>query len=269
MTGQEISMFRKIWSQGNYHKLAAEHQIVSEQLVQEAGIRAGQRVLDLACGSGNTAIAAARRRARVIASDVVPELLEVARRRVEAEELDGVEYHAADSSPDVPFPDGAFDAVLSSLGVSFFPDHQQVIDELLRITRPGGTIGIALWSEAGLASDFFRAGQGINASTAIDKIQPAYRLGNGDYLREKLRGRAAALRIVPAFFESCYPSLDEYVETHVRNHPPAILRLASYTEEERETYKRTLREIAQRYNRATDGTLALCMDYLMIIITKA
>jgi 2-polyprenyl-6-hydroxyphenyl methylase/3-demethylubiquinone-9 3-methyltransferase len=64
---------------------------------------------------------------------------------VEAEELDGVEYHIADSSPVVPFPNGAFDVVLSSLGVSFFPDHQQVIDELLRITRPGGTIGIALW----------------------------------------------------------------------------------------------------------------------------
>lgn len=74
---------------------------------------------------------------------------------------------------------------------------------------------------------------------------------------------------MPAFFESCYPSLDEYVETHVRNHPPAILRLASYTDAQRDTYQQTLREIAQRYNRATDGTLAICMDYLMIVITKA
>lgn len=265
---EDIPLPRKIWSLGNYHKLGAEHQIVSELLVAEAGVRAGQQVLDLASGTGNTAIAAARRRARVIASDIVPEVHDVARRRLEAEQLGGVEFHVANSSPTIPFEDGRFDVVLSSLGASFFPDHQQVVDELLRITRPGGTIGIALWSEAGLASDFFRAGQKVNAATAIDKIQPAYQLGNGDYLREKLQGRAAAVRIVPSFFESCYTSFDEYIATHVENHPPAILRLAAYSAEERAEYDRMLREISQRYNRATDGTVALCMDYLIIIITK-
>lgn len=268
MADQEMSMFRKIWSRGNYHKLGTEHQIISERLVAEAGVRAGQKVLDLASGAGNTAIAAARRRARVTAIDVVPEVHEAARRRLEAEELEGVEFRVGDCSPVIPFADGEFDVVLSSLGASFFPDHQQVIDEVLRITRPGGTIGIALWSEAGLASDFFRAGQSVNASTDIDKIQPAYQLGNGDYLREKLKGRETAVRIVPSFFESCYLSLDQYVETHVANHPPAILRLSAYTEAQREEYKQMLRTIAPRYNRATDGTLAICMDYLMIIITK-
>lgn len=268
MADEGIPMLQRIWSLGNYHKLGAEHQIISEQLVLEAGVRAGQKVLDLASGAGNTAIAAARRRARVVASDIVPELHEVARRRIEAEQLEGVEFHVGNSSPTIPFADGQFDVVLSSLGASFFPDHQQVVDEMLRITRPGGTIGVALWPEAGLASDFFRAGQSVNASTEIDKIQPAYQLGNGDYLRERLKGREAAVRFVPSFFESCYVSLDQYVETHVANHPPAILRLAAYTEEQREQYKQMLRTIAPRYNRATDGTLAICMDYLMIIITK-
>lgn len=270
MADQEISIFQKIWSMGNYQKLAAEHQIVSERLVEEAVVRAGQKVLDLAAGTGNTALAAARRRAKITASDIVPELLEVARQRIEAEQLSGVEYHVGNSSPTIPFADGAFDTVLSSLGASFFPDHQQVIDELLRVTRPGGTIGIALWSEASLPSDFFRAGQTVSkGGTVIDRIQPAYQLCNGDYLRERLAGRAASVRHVSGTFESCFESLDEYIAEHVRNHPPAILRLAAYSDEQREQYRHTLAEISQRYNRATDGTLAICMDYTIIIIGKA
>lgn len=271
MADQDISMFQKIWSRGNYHRLGVEHQIISEHLVSEAIVRAGQKVLDLASGSGNTAIAAARRRARVTASDVVPEVLEVARRRIEAEQLDGVDYHVANSSPVIPFADHAFDAVLSTLGASFFPDHQQVIDEMLRVTRPGGTVGIALWSQASLASDIFRAGQSVKeGATASDRIQPAYQLCNGDYLRGLLKGRAASVRIVTGVFESCFETVDAYVEAHFDNHPPAILRLAAYTEEERAAYRQQLSDLAQRYNRATDGTLAVCMDYtLLIIVTGA
>src|SRR5262245_23926038 len=104
MADRDIPMAQKVWSQGNYHKLAAEHQIMSEQLVVEAGVRAGLNVLDLAAGSGNTTLAAARRRAQVTASDIVADMLEVARRRVEAEQLDGVTYHVGNSAPDVPFP---------------------------------------------------------------------------------------------------------------------------------------------------------------------
>lgn len=269
VANEEISMFQKVWSLGNYHKLAVEHQIISERLVVEAGIRAGQKVLDLAAGTGNTALAAARRRARVTATDVVPEMLDVARQRIEAEQLDGVEYHVGNSSPTIPFPDGAFDAVLSSLGASFFPDHQRVVDELLRITRPGGTIAIALWPEAGLPSDVFRAGQDLSLdATELDKIQPAYRLGNGAYLAERLKGRASAVRIVSETYESCFITYEDFAEAHLRNHPPAILRMAAYTPEQREHYKQTLLQIAKNYNRATDGTIAICMDYLIVIINK-
>lgn len=269
MEDQEISMFRKIWSLGNYHKLGVEHQIVSEHLVSEAVVRAGQKVLDLASGTGNTAIAAARRRAHVTASDAVPEVLEVARRRLEVEEMEGVEFHCAASTPTIDFPDAAFDAVLSTLGASFFPDHQQVMDEMLRVTRPGGTIGIALWPEAGFASDVFRAGQEVKqGATASDRIQPAYQLCNGDYLRELLKGRAASVRIVTGVFESCFETMDAYLDAHFANHPPAILRLAAYNDEQRAQYRSMLSNIAARYNRATDGSLAIGMDYTLLIILK-
>lgn len=270
MADQEVSMFQKIWSLGNYHKLANEHQSISEHLVSEAGVRAGQKVLDLAAGSGNTTVAAARRRAHVIASDIVPEMLDVTRERVKVEQLQGVDYHVGNSVPTIDFPDATFDTVLSTLGASFFPDHPKVIDEVLRITRPGGTIGIALWSQASMPSDVFRAGRSVSESaTAIDKIAPAYQLCNGEYLREVLKGRASAVRIVTGAYESCYETMDDCIEAHVKNHPPAILRLAAYSEEQRAQYGRMIADIAGRYNRAVDGTLAICMDYTLLIITKA
>lgn len=78
----------------------------------------------------------------------------------------------------------------------------------------------------------------MNTSTTIDKIQPAYQLGNGDYLRQKLKGRSSAVRIVPETFESCFTSFDAYVDAHLKYHPPAIVRLAAYSEEQRESYSR-------------------------------
>lgn len=270
MADEDMPQLQKIWSLGNYQKLAGDHQIVSEHLVVEATVRAGQRVLDLASGTGNTAICAARRRARVTAVDIVPHMLDVARQRIAVEQLENVDYVAANCSPTIPFADAAFDATLSSLGASFFPDHQQVIDEMLRVTRPGGTIGIALWSQASLPSDVFRAGQQLSSgATAIDRIQPSYLLCNGDYLREKLNGRASGVRFATGVVEMCYETLDDYLEEHFNHHPPAILRLQAYTAEQRAQYKHELGEITKIYNRATDGTLAIGIDYTIIIINKA
>lgn len=270
MGKQEAPQLEKIWSLGNSQKLAAYTQMISEHLVVEAAVRAGQKVLDLAAGSGNTTVAAARRRARVTASDVVPGVLDIARKRIEAELLDGVEYHVGNSSPTIDFPDQTFDTVLSSFGAVFFPDHQQVVDELLRVTRPGGTIGLALWSQASMPSDVFNAGQGIKAgATESDRIQPAYLMSNGDYLREKLRGRAASVRLVSGVCESCFEKIDDFLHDHFTCHPPGILRMASYNEEQREVYKRRMTEIAHRYNRATDGTLAIACDYTIVTFVKA
>lgn len=145
---------RSVWSLGDMHAFArATTWSVGPVLVQACDIHAGQRVLDVATGSGNVALRAAATGARVTASDLTPAGFPAgqAQARADGVELDWVE---ADATA-LPFADGEFDVVTSCFGVMFAPDHRAVADELLRVCRPGGTIGLASFTPEGLASVFF------------------------------------------------------------------------------------------------------------------
>jgi ubiquinone/menaquinone biosynthesis C-methylase UbiE len=141
------------WSTGNYAVVGTTLQIVGETLCEAADIKAGERVLDVAAGNGNASLAAARRFARVTSTDYVPTLLESARRRAEAEGH-VIEFQVADAE-NLPFPDGTFDAVLSTFGVMFTPDQERAARELMRVLRPGGRIGLANWTPAGFIGQMF------------------------------------------------------------------------------------------------------------------
>ena len=131
---------RAMWALGDYHRFAKETVWeLGPVLVEACGIAAGQRVLDVAAGTGNVAIRAAETGAEVVASDLTPENFEAGRREARACGVE-LEWVEADAEA-LPFDDGAFDVVTSSLGAMFAPDHQRVADELLRVCRPGGTIG--------------------------------------------------------------------------------------------------------------------------------
>jgi len=142
------------WTAGDFHRLGVEQLIVGERLCEEVGIAAGQRVLDVACGAGNTTLAAARRRARATGCDWVPALLERAEQRAKVEGLQ-IEWVKADAEG-LPFPDASFDVVVSTFGVMFAPDQQRAADQLIRVCRPGGTIGLANWTPASAVGDIFR-----------------------------------------------------------------------------------------------------------------
>ncbi|MGH3130768.1 MAG: class I SAM-dependent methyltransferase [Gaiellaceae bacterium] len=147
---------RAMWALGDYHRFAK--QTVWELgpvLVAACGISAGQRVLDVAAGTGNVAIRAAEAGARVVASDLTPENFEAGRREASAQGVE-LEWLEADVEA-LPFGDGEFDVVTSSFGAMFAPDHQAVADELLRVCRPGGTIGMINFTPEGLAAEFFEA----------------------------------------------------------------------------------------------------------------
>ena len=147
---------RTMWALGDYPTVATE--IIPDLgavLVEACGVRAGDRVLDVAAGSGNAAIPAALAGARVVASDLTPEMFDAGRRDATARGAE-LEWHEADAEK-LPYPDGEFDVVLSCVGVMFAPHHQASADELVRVCKPGGTIGVLSWTPGGFVGQMFAA----------------------------------------------------------------------------------------------------------------
>lgn len=144
---------QKTWASGDFAVVASRIVLASELLADAADLRAGWKVLDVACGNGNATLAAARSGTRALGIDYVPELLEGGRGRAMAEGLD-VEFRLGDAE-DLPVPDASFDAVLSVFGAMFAPDHQRAAGEIIRVTRPGGTVGLASWTPGGFIGEMF------------------------------------------------------------------------------------------------------------------
>jgi ubiquinone/menaquinone biosynthesis C-methylase UbiE len=146
---------RKMWSLGDYPGMARDFLLpLGERLVGAAGIAAGDRVLDVGAGTGNAAVAAARRGAQVVASDLTPELFDDGRARA-AEHGVELEWVQADAEA-LPFDDGAFDVVVSCIGAMFAPHHDATAQELARVCRPGGTIAMLNWTPEGVIGELFR-----------------------------------------------------------------------------------------------------------------
>lgn len=143
-----------LWALGDYHAVATELiASLGPRLVAATGIGAGQHVLDVAAGTGNVAIPAARAGADVVASDLTQALLDIGRRTAEAEGLE-LDWRADDAQA-LPYDDGEFDAVVSCVGVMFAPRHQEAADELVRVVRPGGRIGLLSWTPEGFIGRMF------------------------------------------------------------------------------------------------------------------
>lgn len=145
---------QQMWASGDFHAVAALIQPVAEDVVEVLDPKADWRVLDVATGSGNAALAAARRGCDVVGVDYVPALLARGRKRAEAEGLD-IDLVEGDAES-LPFPDASFDAVVSVYGAMFAPDQAQAAAELARVTRPGGRIGLATWTPNGFIGEMLK-----------------------------------------------------------------------------------------------------------------
>jgi SAM-dependent methyltransferase len=258
---------RAAWALGDFARAGAEQVIVAELLCRAIDIHPGERVLDVAAGSGNAALAAARRGARVTATDFVPQLLQVASRRAAVEGL-AVDIEEADAQA-LPFPDGAFDVVLSTFGVMFAPDQARAASELVRVCRPAGRIGLTAWTPRSvMASTQATAGR-FAPSPPIPGARSPIEWGTEARVRELLGSGVTDLNTQVLTTEMCAASPAARVEfnrTYVgptkaifdRLDPAGQLALAD-----------ELADCLQQYNRATDGTLIAPAEYLQIIATKA
>jgi len=144
-----------MWASADFAVIGTTLQIVGELLAEAADVRSLHTVLDVAAGNGNATLAAARRFAAVTSTDYVPAFLERARRRAAADNLDNVRFEVADVEA-LPYSDSSFDVVLSTVGVMFAPDHAQSAREMMRVSRPGGRIGLASWTPTGFVGQFFK-----------------------------------------------------------------------------------------------------------------
>ena len=178
---------RALWALGDYHAVAVGVIApLGERLVDAAGVRRGQRVLDVAAGTGNVALPAARTGADVVASDLTPELLEIGRRDAEEEELQ-ISWQQDDAER-LPYHDGEFDAALSCVGVMFAPHHQAAADELVRVVAPGGTIGLISWTPEGFIGRLFATMKPF-APAPPPGAQPPPLWGDETHVRELLGER--------------------------------------------------------------------------------
>jgi SAM-dependent methyltransferase len=259
---------RKMWGSVDYHPIAVQDVIVSELLARAAQVHSGQRVLDVAAGSGNTALAAARRGARVTATDVVPGLLETASRRAAAEGLD-LDVQVADAQ-DLPFEDGTFDLVMSSFGAMYAPDQQRTASELIRVCRPGGRIAMANWTPDGLVARLQRAMASVMPKPPqAPPGPPPVMWGSVQHCRELFGSRVAELSTSVRVHEMCARSAREQVELMASHLPPWHLALGALKPEAVE--KVTVAAMAEydNANRATDGTLVARAEYLELVAITA
>ena len=260
---------RAMWASGDYPSMVETFLLpLGPRLVEACGIVPGMHVLDVGAGTGNASIPAAQRGASVTASDLTPELLEAGRRRAEGA---GVElgWIAADAER-LPFEDASFDAVISSIGAMFAPFHQRVADELVRVCRPGGTIGLLSWTPEGMIGALFRT-MGPFAPPPPAGAKPPPLWGSEDHVRELFRDRVALRTLERDTLEvTAFAHPHDYGEHFKARYGPTIAARKNAAKAGREDeFDTALDAFCDEWNRGTEDAARFEMEYLLAIGTRA
>ena len=259
---------RAMWALGDYPSVAAEViPRLGALLVEACGIRAGQRVLDVAAGSGNAAIPAALAGADVVACDLTPELFDAGRRHA-AELGASVEWREADAEA-LPFEDDAFDTVLSCVGVMFAPHHQASADELVRVCRPGGTIGLLSWTPDGFIGQMFATMKPF-APPPPPGSQPPPLWGHGDHVRGLLGERVTDIteRRVTVQVDR-FDRPEAFRDYFKARYGPTIATYRGIADDPARVaaLDRELADLSERHDRG-EGTTVMDWEYLLLTARK-
>jgi SAM-dependent methyltransferase len=256
---------RRTWASGDYQRIAEMVSDVGDRVVERAGIRPGAEVLDVGAGTGNASIAAAKAGGRVIASDLTPELFEVGRRRAAEAGVD-IEWVTADAE-ELPFEDGRFDYVLSSIGVQFAPRHEVVARELVRVCRPGGTIGLGNWAADGYIGQFWTR-MGPYLPPPPDYASPPAGWGREDHVRRLFAEYPVELTFERGtnYFEAQSP--EALIDFFADYYGPLLLARQRLESDRWADLRRKLVELSAEADASVDGRFRAGSDFLVIVARK-
>ena len=251
------------WATGDFAVIGSALLLASELVCEAMDVRSGWRVLDVAAGHGNSSLAAARRGCRVVSTDYVPALLERGKIRAAAEGF-RMEFLEADAE-NLPFGDGEFDAVISTVGVMFAPNQQRAANELMRVCKVGGKIGLVNWTPAGFVGQIFKTiGKYVPPAPGL---KPPFVWGTEDGLKELFAG-AAKLEIVRKVYTFRALSTEDWLETFKTYYGPMNKTFGALDAGGQAGLRADLLALAGGLNRAEDGTMALPGEYLEVVVTK-
>jgi ubiquinone/menaquinone biosynthesis C-methylase UbiE len=256
---------QQTWASGDYHAVAARIHSAAEHLVDTADLRAGWHVLDVATGSGNAAIAAARLGCEVVGVDYVPALLDRGRERALAEGLQ-VDLVEGDAEA-LPFDDASFDAVISIYGAMFAPDHERTAAEISRVCRPGGTIALASWTPDGFIGNVFRA--------VAAHVQPPAGVaspllwGTEPHLREIFGDTISSLEVRERAFTFRFRSAEEWLDLFRRWYGPTLKAFAALEADEQDELAAELLDLVRRFDRLDGGgPVAITSTYIEAVAVR-
>jgi SAM-dependent methyltransferase len=259
---------RAMWASGDYPSMVETFLLpLGPRLVEATGIGPGMRVLDVAAGTGNAAIPAAHAGADVTASDLTPELFDAGRARAEAAGVE-IEWVQADAER-LPFDDESFDAVISSIGVMFAPHHQDAADELVRVCRPGGRLGLLSWTPEGMIGALFRTMKPF-APPPPPGAQPAPLWGSEQHLRELLGDRVELETVEREVLEvTAFERPHDWAEHFRTKYGPTITARAYAAKSGRETeLDEALDRFTDEWNRGTPERARFEQEYLLAVGTR-
>jgi len=253
-----------VWASGDYGAIAAMIHVVAERLVDGVDPAAGSSVLDVAGGTGNAAIAAARSNCRVTCTDYVPELLERGRERAQAERLE-VAFELADAEA-LPYADGAYDAVLSVFGAMFAPDQPRAAAELARVCRPGGLIGLAAWTPEGFLGDWFRA-HAVHAAPPAGLESPL-RWGTEEGIAALLGDAVSSIHSRRRVFTWRFPDAAALVRTFRTQYGPTMKAFATVGRDGAAALERDLLAVVQRAAHRRENAITIPAEYLEVVAVR-
>ena len=255
------SKMKAVWSAGDFGKVALVIQKGADELIDRLNIQKGERVLDIACGTGNLAIPAARLGAEVTGIDIAPNLIEQARTRAAAENLQ-CQFDEGDAEQ-MPYPDASFDKVITMFGAMFAPRPDVTTAEMIRVCRPEGRIVMANWTPEGFAGKMFK----VNAKHVPPppNVPSPVLWGSEPTVSERLQNDIADLQMTRRKLDFIFPfSPAEVVEYFRLYFGPTQFAFAALDENGQKALREDLIDLWTENNRATDGTTDVESEYLEV-----